>query len=307
MTDLITPQLPRSGRTISPHETTGATAPPGGPAFQEFFPEAEMQAFGPAQMGTSALPAEALPDGSNSPESVHDAQVSCDPEPCCADRAVPAETPGLGVRGDGVAALRTFLDVRFGAKAVHQRTDQNSDPPAIKDLSAFPGAETAALDEANIRPAGGVAHQFAAPSAPSGLVVHGPEPNMLHTGGASSHSQPRPMAVLSTAVPSSQVGPGTPLPGPRRGGATGADAPAPMFEKQPAHNGAGFLTGSPVSVSVQSSASGIDLVMRLGPLAQDDRARLKDEIAALLAAHGLRINTVEIVAPSPASSQKEET
>jgi hypothetical protein len=52
---------------------------------------------------------------------------------------------------------------------------------------------------------------------------------------------------------------------------------------------------------------GVDVVVRLGPAGAEDRARLKEEIAALLAAHGLRISSIEIAAPQAVSSQRKDT
>lgn len=205
------------------------------------------------------------------------------------------------------AELKAFLDVEFQAQATGS-------------AFAVPLSGTQVYTEAPVGPAG----ETAAPS--SDRAGHGAVPGSSAHLAAAAESEDG-----GSAAAQAQRASGTGLLPSTRGvpvrrdmggfvlvqqpsGAHGFPTSAPQTQRGGAARPVPAETGSSTQnaatslhLAVQASAAGLDVLVRPGPMSADDRARLKSEVAALLAAHGLRIHTVEIVSPGFAARQKEDT
>ena len=205
-----------------------------------------------------------------------------------------AGTPPPLAEPEGLPVLRTFLDIRLRAGAVAAPPGPPL-PATLPDglaggseVAAAQGPGVASLDD---RPftAGlvrSLAWQADAALPPPGARAQARPaqaipPRAAPVGGRAALSSPPTVAIEAAS--------GTPR------GAGGAPVARP---------GSQAPSTSPLQVSLQASQLGVDVVVRLGAAGAEDRARLEEDIAALLAAYGLRINSIDISAPQAVSSQR---
>ena len=206
-----------------------------------------------------------------------------------------------------VRALRTFLDVRFAAEAVLPAAGEASSgahaSPDGATRSALRPAEsveifarpvTGAASAADIR-----AESHAGPCFLSAAAISGDAPSLLAAG------PPPTVSAKSRPDAGGHLLPAALAAGSRNAGGAGRDAAPAAVSRALPYRG-GQIDPYTVQVFVQSAAAGVDVSVRLGPGGGDERARLRNEIAALLAAHGVQIGALDVVAPVFLSSHNED-
>jgi len=220
-----------------------------------------------------------------------------------AEPAQPARSPD----SPPGAELKAFLDVEFVAQATGSASaGPSASEPVRAVASAGPAGESAAQSVGRAGPGAG-------PASSADLAA------AAGRGGAGPAAAGAPREAGPGLFPAAR---GAPVRGDTGGlvqvraapDARGLSPAAPEHLRGAAARP--ILAGSASSarnaatslhLAVQATAAGLDVLVRLGPMGAEDRARLKSEVAALLAAHGLRIHAVEILAPGPAGQQKGET
>ena len=220
-----------------------------------------------------------------------------EPSAAATEPAVPA--PGK----NRAPTLHTFNEVVLRAEATVAPTAGHLADSAGLPVLPADGADgrqgsaaaTSGPDGARPGPWPVAARPGRAASLPAGAVPAsaGPQSGRHLPGAGHSRAPSSPGPGLAGQLPAAN---------PKGRAETQAGAAA-----QTVRPGADARSASPLQVSVQASLVGVDVVVRLGPAGAEDRARLKEEIAALLAAHGLRISSIEIAAPQAVSSQRKDT
>lgn len=207
--------------------------------------------------------------------------------------------------------LRAFSDVRLGADATRSglsgmdgAADKVSEPFTARNrVIAAPGASLDADwlgppppdrpdDALAVRGPAGTSLPLTVPG--SGDLVAGPP--------ASPPLRARPNTPGSMALISSAHGRNGSGPSPSTSPSGAARYPAlPPLSRQE------LSASSAVQVSVLPAGAGLDVRLRLGPLPEGGASRLRDEVSAILASHGLRIGKIAVFAPTFPQSLKEET
>lgn len=207
--------------------------------------------------------------------------------------------------------LRAFSDIRLGAEATRTAPSGMTgeagvapQPAAGGDpFSATPSAfldadgtrtELPEMPDAGLTVRGirGISATFTTPGSGDAVTGHLTAPP-LKAGIVT----PGGMQLISSVHGRNMSGHS---PGAGASAAARYPAPAPLNRYEAS-------TSSAVQVTVLPAGSGWDVRLRLGALPADGPSRLREEISAILASHGLRIGTIAVFAPTFPQSLKEET
>jgi hypothetical protein len=218
---------------------------------------------------------------------------------------------GVGDELPAVRQLRAFSDIRLGADATH------SAPSRIGGAAERVSQPLTASDPVT-----------AAQGASSDTYRTGPTiPNMPQSeptvtaptwisGALKAPGSEDPVTGQPSSPPfkARTITPGTmPLVSSvhgRSGNAHSSSAGVPAAPRYPALPPLGRHEPSRASaaqVTVLPAGAGLDVRLRLSDLSAGGASRLRDEVSAILASHGLRIGTIAVFAPGLPHSMKEDT
>lgn len=202
--------------------------------------------------------------------------------------------PGSAAAGMDMPVLRTFLDIRLQADAV-------AAPPEPPPLAMLPEGAAGRSEDAAALGLGAASPDDRPSSADLFRSVAWQPDTAPPPPGAQAQARPaQPIPLRAAPV----AGRAALSPPPAVAIEAASGTPRGAGGAQPARPGSQAMSTSPLQVSLQASQLGVDVVVRLGAAGAEDRARLEEDIAALLAAYGLRINSIDISAPQAVSSQR---